>query len=1204
MRFGNSAEVYMASRPLNLIILRNEVEHTWTYVRRASALKKRAEEVGEVGIGSPPSRLWYAHLRLWGSSRVVVPLYVGRTHAGRPAIHGLSFPIPTAGDNPIALLAGLLRFVGKLVSEAQQAGIPLERAFRLFLRTLVPKEGTSVEVFSLFLSETDPIWGVIESNAVSAPPPTLQEATPLRHLVAGSSGAREPKQILMEKLAGVLQAPDYGDVDEDEGEDEEEMVSRREEPALSPPAPVAEHDEEEATSQEASVKDEEKEEEAKASEVVAEGEVLDADAPAEPLPFFDDLARHAKRVRKPPVLPLPHPAIWLAHAGSVVAAWLTAFWPVLYAPLGIRHPVLLLLIPHGLLVRAAMALTLSGAGQATTVVALIWVALIASFFAVVSTAYRAAGYELDPLKGLMAVLRVIASAIAAVQRPRGQQQAQGGAGASAGSFQIGGGGGGAGRQASDVLVVLAAVAHHIPFLSFLSPVLLGAALSVEAKGAPSLSVLLAASLIARHLASSTLHAVAAALLAVASPPGIWMIPHEELGKAWAEMRARLMEALADLRQGRLFRFGRASEGARSIRVRLVPVRADPEILELVREVEASLGLRAALQRYVLALEAASENPEAPADSRRIWMEAARAVREILESGQPLIIPSAQNCVYTSLIRFYPQPALAEFRPEDVPEVQDGDDGGEREVRGIPFRRPGRRYGFDDDDGEKGKGPTLAEMLKEPKVIAPAVSGALERMRKRQIVIPGATWDEKAMGLRVGRMRPLGAEQQKELTRRAGEELRHRVFGREVFVPFAYSAMRGASAGYMPFGLMASPRRSAHMVIAAPTRSGKSVAMAGMLMRLALADLDPKLPFRLSSFFIDGKGETASMLAPMARHMLLPPMSFDATNPWPILWAYSAAAAAVVARNAFAAEIQRAAEILRQEGEEVPALIQQALQDPTVFGRIAAILPEAAAWLLVKIDEFWGIQDAMGQLRAIKVEIPGQDKPVQVSAVEILNACLNRVILMGASAGVSVIVATQSPRKEAFSLSSMRDNCNVMLGPSVPQQLVVSLLSDEMKQAMATIRTIYVSGSGGQGSLPTYTWLLLPRSTAYGALDGDRLITSGDERGGEKYGGDLIYPPYTPPEALARLPEPRPYRVSQESLEALLRLARGVAGREGFPMLSRLASAPDPARELREMLAEMLSWPWEGDPNATQRTLSIGQKAIADIAAVLHAQIQA
>jgi hypothetical protein len=1197
----------MASRPLNIIILRGNVDRTPSYAKRAGALKKRAEEAGGVGVGSSPSRLWYAHLRLWESARVVVPLYVGRTHAGRPAIHGLSFPIPVTDSNsPIALLAGLLRFVGRLVSEAQQAGIPLERAFRVFLRTIVPKEGTSIEVFSLFLSETDPVWGVIESNAVSGPPPTLQEATPLRHLVAGSSSARELKQILMEKLAGVLQAPNYEDVDEDGGwdEKEEEMASRREEPAPSPPPAAGEEgeDEEEGSSQETDAAGGEEE----AGELVSGEEVSAAAGQTEPLPFFDDLARFAKRVQKPPVLPLPHPAVWLAHAGSVVAAWLTSFWPALYAPLGVRHPVLLLLIPHGLLVRAAMALTLSGAGQAAIVVALIWVALIASFFAVVSTAYRAAGYELDPLKGLMVVLRVIASAIAAARGPRGQQQAQSGAGASAGSFQIGGGGGGVGQQASDVLVVLAAVAHHIPFLSFLSPVLLGAALSVEAKGAPSLSVLLAASLIARHLASSTSHAVAAALLAAASPPGIWMIPHEELGKAWAEMRARLTEALADLRRGRLFRFGRASEGGRSIRARLAPVRADPAILELAREVEASLGLRTALQRYVLALEAASENPEAPADSRRMWMEAARAAREILGSGQPLIIPHIQDCVYTSLIRFLPQPALADFRPEDVPEVQDETDGREQQIRGIPFRRPGgrRSYGFDDDDEERGRGPTLAEMLKEPKVVAPAVSGALERMRKRQIVIPGAAWDERALGLRVGRMRPLGAEQQKELTRRAGEELRHRVFGREVFVPFAYSAMRGAGAGYMPFGLMASPRRSAHMVIAAPTRSGKSVAMAGMLMRLALADLDPELPFRLSSFFIDGKGETASMLAPMARHMLLPPMSFDATNPWPTLWAYSAAAAAVVARNAFAAEIQRAAEVLRQEGKEVPPLIQQALQDPTVFGRMAAILPEAAAWLLVMIDEFWGIQDAMGQLRAIKVEVPGQDKPVQVSAVEILNACLNRVILMGASAGVSVIVATQSPRKEAFSLSSMRDNCNVMLGPSVPQQLVVSLLSDEMKQAMAAIRTIYVSGSGGHGSLPTYTWLLLPRSTAYGALDGERLITSGDERGGEKYGGDLIYPPYTPPEALARLPEPRPYRVGRESLEALLRLARGVAGREGFPMLSRLASAQDPERELRALLAEMLSWPWEGDPNAIQRVLSIGQKAIADIAAVLHAQIQA
>jgi hypothetical protein len=403
----------MASHPLNLIILRGDVDRAPSYAKRAGALKKRAEEAGGVGVGSPPSRLWYAHLRLWGSARVVVPLYVGRTHAGRPAIHGLSFPIPVTDSNsPIALLAGLLRFVGRLVSEAQQAGIPLERAFRVFLRTIVPKEGTSIEVFSLFLSETDPVWGVIESNAVSGPPPTLQEATPLRHLVAGSSSARELKQILMEKLAGVLQAPDYEDVDEDGGwdEKEEEMASRREEPAPSPPPAAGEEgkDEEEGSSQETDAAGGEEE----AGEL-ASGEGASAAAgQTEPLPFFDDLARFAKRVQKPPVLPLPHPAVWLAHAGSVVAAWLTSFWPALYAPLGVRHPVLLLLIPHGLLVRAAMALTLSGAGQAATVVALIWVALIASFFAVVSTAYRAAGYELDPLKGLMAVLRVIASAIA------------------------------------------------------------------------------------------------------------------------------------------------------------------------------------------------------------------------------------------------------------------------------------------------------------------------------------------------------------------------------------------------------------------------------------------------------------------------------------------------------------------------------------------------------------------------------------------------------------------------------------------------------------------------------------------------------------------------------------------------------------------------------------------------------------------------
>ena len=47
----------MASRPLNLIILRGDVDRAPSYAKRAGALKRRAEEAGGVGIGPPPSRL-------------------------------------------------------------------------------------------------------------------------------------------------------------------------------------------------------------------------------------------------------------------------------------------------------------------------------------------------------------------------------------------------------------------------------------------------------------------------------------------------------------------------------------------------------------------------------------------------------------------------------------------------------------------------------------------------------------------------------------------------------------------------------------------------------------------------------------------------------------------------------------------------------------------------------------------------------------------------------------------------------------------------------------------------------------------------------------------------------------------------------------------------------------------------------------------
>ncbi len=1180
----------MATSGINVVIIPAVLARRERYVRRAQALRRRHEESGGVEAEEGmPKRVQMADLRLHEGARAILPLFVGRSTTGEPAIHGISIPVSNNGEMPQDMLQIMRTFMMTM-----QRAFRLEQGVKRLIRTVRLSEGTQGRIVTVFMPGN--ITEALRPTSPPAPPPGLQEAIPVwEDTFSGLNGLND----LTQKLSRVLHLPE-SIIRDDEDDDEEEEIPSAEENESSQ---ESDESSEEGIGEEAaedSAGDEERG--AKAGEEGEEEEEETADVQLDPA-VMAEVQRIAKEGREEPVvLQIPHPAVFLVHAFSVLAAAPLGAWALLYLPLGLRYPWLLPLVPHGILVRLIFPHLF---GLEPIWIGLITIALAGSWIFCVSTAYRAARYQLSFWRGAMAVLGALGSLLSFL-RPRPAASAGGGAtstGGAAAEVRFSVPRPSDATQAVDVLVFLAACLHHIPPVSFLAPGLLSAAIATEAKGSSAWSVPNILGLILFHLAKDPTQRLASMALAALGAPGFWMVPASEFGAAWGEIRERAKGFLLTLRNRNLrewwlaLRMGASPGPVRLPRLRPIPTdAAAQELLPILAEMERILGIRESLARYEEDLRAAMRHPDSSkAIKLRIPQELAIVQR--LREAPALLLPEIKHHgVYYTLLGVTAQPSLLSFRiqPSTL----------------VPSRRHWVR---DEEEGEETE--TLGSVLRNPDSVGMLFRRVEERMRREGGGRIGVEFDAERGLFRISHVRPVTEEWKKKISQEALQDPpRHQVLSPlSVFVPFAYSAIRAGEKEKVEFGIVATPKASAHMAIAAPTRGGKSNMLAFWTLQMLRADADPSLPFRVGVMLIDGKGETVANFAFAADRMLLPPFQHRPDAPGRTLYTYAALYMAVQLRNAFSAQVRKAVSLLEAAGVPVPEEIRQAIADPNAFSVLAGLFPEAALYLTVFIDEFWAIQESMGSMQAIQVEANGQK--IRLRAPEVTSSALNYLIIAAASAGFAVVPTTQSTRRDALNNPALRDNASVAIGSGIQPALVHPILSETMKAAMGAITAQYHRGGSGGSGIPLYTFMPLLRAAGYARRDGSRILAGGNTVGSgefqEIYAGDIIYAPYSPPEEAKRLlPQFRPFRLRQESVRALENMARELARRDllnGLPLMARIAEASERERteeEIVSMLREMLSWIDSSVPEERrlEELIRLGQEGVVRIAQATQEQL--
>ena len=1190
----------MTSAGINVVLIPSVQARRERYVRWAEAMRRRHEELGgEAAEEHMPRRIRLADLRLHGGARALFPLFVGKSATGEPAIHGFSIPVSEEAEMPEDLLKMMRAFM-RVLQRAARLGRNEQqpKALHHLIRTIRLQEGMAGRMVTVFMPSQ--IVEMIRPVSPPAPPPGLREAVPVwEETFGGLSTLNE----LARKLSRVLRLPSSAVQDSDE--DEEEMASAAESKPPEPPGlpDFPEEDEgdggEGAPGEPSADGAEEREPEDGGVEEEAADVQLDPALMAEALRVARELQE------EPAVLRVPHPAVFLAHVPALLGAAFSGMWSLLYLPLALRHPWLLPLVPHGVVLRLAFPHLL---GLEPAWIALIAVVFVGSWLFFVSTAYRAARYQLSLWRGAMAVLTFVASAISSM-RPRpaaaGNPASGGPASGGAGEVRFSVPRASEAAQAADVLVFLAACLHHVPLASFLAPLLLSASLAVEAKGSPVWNIPAILGLILFHVAGEPAQRLAALGVAALGAPGFWLVPTSEFGAAWREVVERGRGLLSAVR-GRSLKEWLAllSSGAPLApvrRPRLIQPPSDPaarELLPVIERMEKALGLREVLARYGEVLQLALRAPQMSSGDKHRVRQELETVQALLGTPRLLLPELVHRGVYHSYLRVAAQPALL-----TLPVQQSSP---------YPVRRR-----WQDEDDEEGVGESLGKILADPDAVGALFRRVQEEMRRGGGDRIRAEFDADRGLIKVSHVRPVTDEWKAAISREAlRDPPRHRVESSlSVFVPFGYSAIRPGEGARVEFGMVATPKASAHMVIAAPTRGGKSNMLAFWALQSMRADADPSLPFRLGVMLIDGKGETVANFAFAADRMLLPPFRHRPDAPGQTLYLYAALYTAVQRRNAFSAEIRNAASRLEAAGLPVPEPIRKAVADPNAFSAMAALFPEAALYLVVFIDEFWAIRESLGGMQSIQVKV--DDQTIRMRATDLAESALNFMIIAAASAGFAVIPTTQSTRRDALNNPALRDNASVAVGSGIQPGLVHPILSENMKAAMGAITAQYhKAGSGGAG-IPLYAFMALLRAAGYARWDGDRIIRGGETVGREDmqeaYAGDLFYAPYTPPEEARRLlPAFRPFRLRPESVRALEEAAQGLGQRgllKDLPLMARVAEASVRGRTEEEIVAilrEMLSWvdPSEDNDRKMEEIIRLGQEGVVRIARAAQEKLSA
>lgn len=834
-------------------------------------------------------------------------------------------------------------------------------------------------------------------------------------------------------------------------------------------------------------------------------------------------------------IPFPAPEVVLVHLVSAPLTYFSGWGIPLLFPLMVRHPALGLVGLQMLI--AGMLWGLLTGDQLMDPYLSIFLYGVAFSIGVIGIliTYRLAGYELSLVDGFLVlgrwivflagtVIRMFSSPIPAQKVADGAAPVSAAPVASVYISRI--------REARekrehqqvvDLLTAIALLTAMHPYTQFLTPALLGIALSVEAGHVNPISPAVIVGYLVRFLARDPVHHVIGVFLMVIGVPMVRAIQishyREEIAR---EME--IVQAARDIVQrigspallwSRLMLLIRGDGEMTEIRWRMpsnpaLAALQHPELSVLSRALEEAMDIRRIIDNYIHSLQAGARKRRISRKERKIMQMEVSFWEEVQQ--QPLLIgiqPVRKNWVWKIPLQVVYHPAIADV------------------VLESPHSSSSHGFSIHRDWGRRSRGPmTVQDFIASGNWVDVILQAAKEKKELAAMMRSGrltVSPDRKLLLTSIGTITPERIDEWRNLTKE-GTMPGPFPTGRGIFIPFGISTMLGGDPrirGHRWFGIHLSPRVNSHTLIVQDTRGGKTNLQLAQILGAMQAYGDPSMPWPVGIVVIDGKSDLSTALAKARNHpaIFAPPHRFNIDEPYQTLYYFAAVFGAMNARTTLQSFLMNVASAMKEKAanewqklvDMSKGRLEKIWEAATGMEVIHYFIPGAAmVWIF--IDELWGLitslRDQLGTA-TVRLGDGGKNSVVRVRTDRLLDGAIDRLVLMGASVGMILMFASQSPRKEATDSPAIRDNANLFRGPNTLTSVVMPLLTEQMKSQQAMLMQAYQAQTG-QGQVPRFVWEVYMRGSGYGALtfrDGrPELLLGRTGYGEDSYDVDCVYAP--------------------------------------------------------------------------------------------------
>ncbi len=279
------------------------------------------------------------------------------------------------------------------------------------------------------------------------------------------------------------------------------------------------------------------------------------------------------------------------------------------------------------------------------------------------------------------------------------------------------------------------------------------------------------------------------------------------------------------------------------------------------------------------------------------------------------------------------------------------------------------------------------------------------------------------------------------------------------------------------GLVLDPDVSGHSLIVGASGSGKSV----LVRAIVNAAIQAAKVFPLGIFFAEGKSEI-SALDEVRSPLLTPPVCL--LNAQDILMWLSLCLNVLECRQTY--------------HNALCQFLKTSDLPKNLFQRRYGGLP----YCLIILDEFWNVLIAAGAVKTLRAT-DGSGRSFSVPAANLFHLAINRLLILGRSYGMALMLTTQSSKAEIIT-PAIKANCVPIIGGigRITPQLLYNLAPDNSRKEMQSV-AFELTGKPSE-LLPGPHCFFIPAPPGSASS-----VAWLDHQSNVIFGGDLRYPDSPP-----------------------------------------------------------------------------------------------